>query len=176
MKKSKFPSYQWGTPNLPQTGVLVFKCHYTVYRLCRIGCLDDIVQAVNQSASPNIAQLVGTQEGTTVVRMYEWSTLFDEHTIKSALKGITKMHHFHFSSAHPGKVFVKNNSSDAERSINLLRQPWNTTSRDMPQEIIPQGLSLERRWYLFDKIREFCPEHVQDQVCPKPCTTTFKII
>lgn len=112
---------------------------YSTSPFCRIGCLDDIVQAVNQSASPNITQLVGTQEGTTVVRMYEWSTLFDEHTIKSALKGITKMHHFHFSSAHPGKVFVKNNSSDAERSINLLRQPWNITSRDMPQEIISTG-------------------------------------
>ena len=65
MKKSTFPSYQWDTPNLSQTGVLVS------YRLCTIDCLDDIVQAVNQSALPNIAQLVGTHEGTTVVPMYE---------------------------------------------------------------------------------------------------------
>ena len=144
----------------------LFKRHY---RLTKIGCLDDIVQAVNQSATPNVAQLVGTQDGTTVVPMYEWSTYFDSHTIKTALKGITKMHHFRFSSSNPGKVFVKTKLSDKnERCINLLRQSWKPTGRDMPQLIIPKGLSLERRLYLHDKIREFCPEHVQDLVCPKP--------
>ena len=69
----------------------LFKCQY---RLCTIGCPDDIVQAVNQSTLPNVTQLlVGTHEGTTVVPMYEWSSLFDKCTIKTALKGITKMYH-----------------------------------------------------------------------------------
>jgi len=143
----------------------LFKRHY---RPSKIGCLDDIAEAVNHSATPNVARLVGTQNGTTVVTMYEWSTFFEQHTIKTALKGITKMHHFRFSSAHPGKVFVKNNSSDSEWCINLLRESWNPTTRDMPEQIIPQGFSLERRWYLYDKIREFCPEHLRDKVCPKP--------
>lgn len=67
------------------------------------------------------------------------------------------------------KVFVKNTSSDDnEQCINLLQQPWSPTRREMPSIIIPKGLSLERRVYLHDKIREFCPEHVQDKVCPKP--------
>ena len=144
----------------------LFKRHY---RLTKIGCLDDIVRAVNLSATANVAQLVGTQDGSTVVPMYEWSTYFDSYTIKTALKGITKMHHFRFSRSDPGKVFVKNRWSDKnERCINLLRQPWNPTGRDLPNLIIPKGLSLERRVYLHDKIREFCPEHVQDLVCPNP--------
>lgn len=144
----------------------LFKRHY---RLTKIGCLDDIVRAVNLSATANVAQLVGTQDGSTVVPMYEWSTYFDSYTIKTALKGITKMHHFRFSRSDPGKVFVKSRWSDKnERCINLLRQPWNPTGRDLPNLIIPKGLSLERRVYLHDKIREFCPEHVQDLVCPNP--------
>ena len=49
----------------------LFKRHY---HLCKIGCLNDIVQAVNQSATPNVARLVGTQDGNSVVPMYEWST------------------------------------------------------------------------------------------------------
>ena len=73
------------------------------YRLCKIGCLD-IVQAVNHSAVPNVAQLVSTQDGTTVVPMYDWSSYFEDHTIKTALKGITKMHHFRFSKMDPGKL------------------------------------------------------------------------
>ena len=60
-------SYQSGT-HTPDWCFGLFKHHY---RLCKIGCPDDIVQAVNQSALPNVAQLVGTHEGTTVVPMYE---------------------------------------------------------------------------------------------------------
>ena len=148
---------------------LVFWPLQTPLSFNKVGCLDDIVRAVNLSATANVAQLVGTQDGSTVVPMYEWSTYFDSYTIKTALKGITKMHHFRFSRSDPGKVFVKNRWSDKnERCINLLRQPWNPTGRDLPNLIIPKGLSLERRVYLHDKIREFCPEHVQDLVCPNP--------
>ena len=131
----------------------LFKHHY---HLTKIGCLDDIVQAVNQSATPNVAQLVGTQDSTTVVPMYEWSMYFNSYTIKTALKGITKMHHFCFSSSNPGKVFVKNKSSDKnERCFNLLRQPWKPTGRDMPQIIIPKGFTLERGLYLMTKFTNF---------------------
>ena len=66
----------------------------------------------NLSTTANVAQLVGTQDGSTVVPMYEWSTYFDSYTIKTALKGITKLHHFRFSRSDPGKVFVKNRWSD----------------------------------------------------------------
>ena len=143
----------------------LFKRHYC---LTKIGCLDDIAMCVNQSASPNVAQLVGAQNGSTIVPMYDWSSFFDEHTVKTALKGITKMHHFRFTSTHPGQTFVKNKSSDPEKLITIRKGTWDTTSDKLPQMIIPQGLSLERRWYLFQKIREFCPQEVQDIVCLMP--------
>ena len=117
----------------------LFKHHF---RLCKIGCLDDIVHAVNQSATPNVAQLVGTQDAFTIVPMYDWSSFFDNYTIKTALKGITKMHHFHFSRDNPGGVKVKNKASDLERSINLLKGPRSPTQDDLPEQIIPKGLSL----------------------------------
>jgi len=56
--------------------------------------LDDIVADVNISAEPNYSQLVGSQDGTSLVPMYNWSEFFEEYTIKTALKGITNMHHF----------------------------------------------------------------------------------
>ena len=73
----------------------------------KIGCLDDTVKAIHQSWSPNVAQLVGTQGGEIIVPMYNWSEFFEDHTIKTALKGIRQMHHFHFKSSTPGKVIVK---------------------------------------------------------------------
>ena len=135
----------------------------------KIGCLDDIVKAVHQSGSPNVAQLVGTQDGDIIVPMYNWSEFFEEHTIKTALKGITQMHHFHFKSSHPGKVIVKDSVNGMERTINLLKDPsWRPSPQDLPDEIIPPGLSSERRKYLYDKICEFVPPEFQDIVCPQP--------
>ena len=64
----------------------------------RIGCLDDIVCAVNDSSSPNVAQLVGTQNGEVITPMFNWNEYFEEVTVKTALKGISQMLHFRFTS------------------------------------------------------------------------------
>ena len=87
-------------------------------------------------------------------------------------KGITQMHHFRFSADRPGVVFVKNTSNDLkERKINLLKSTtWRPTPTNLPERIIPMGLSLERQWYLYQKIHDFCPDNVQDTVCPQPST------
>ena len=139
------------------------------YRRTNIGCLDDIVQAVNSSATPNVAQLVGSQSGEMIVPTYNWSSYFDEHTVKTALKGIKKMQHFHFSSRFPGQVKVYNELDGNEKTITLHKDPsWTPTPTDLPEYIVPPGLSLERQWYLHDKIREFCPDSCQDIVCPGP--------
>ena len=97
------------------------------YRCTNIGCLDDIVQATNISATPNVAQLVGSQNGETIVPTYNWSEYFDQHTIKTALKGIKQMHHFHFSHEFPGQVKVKNDIDGVWSSGNdMLFTPINT--------------------------------------------------
>ena len=43
-----------------------------------------------------------------------------------------------------------------------------TTLNKFPDVIKPPGLSLQRRWYLHDMIRDFCPPETKDLVCPKP--------
>ena len=114
----------------------LFKQHF---RRSKVGCLDDIVRVVNESATPNVAQLVGSQSGEILVPMYNWSSYFDEITVKTALKGITQMHHFHFSKSFR-KVKVCNNTDDNWRTINPLKDPsWRPSS-------LP-----ERQWYLHDK-------------------------
>ena len=39
---------------------------------------------------------------------------------------------------------------------------------DLPPLVAPQGLSAERQWYLYDKIRQFCPESCENTTCPLP--------
>ena len=139
--------------------------------LMKINDLDDIASAVDTSSLVNVPQLVGTLDGECLVPTYNWSDHFDAHTVKTALKGIKKNYHFRFTSSSPGAVFVKKASGDVEKEISLLKDPsWQPSCHDLPDVVTPLGLSLERQWYLHDKIREFCSSS-KDLVCPKPLQT-----
>ena len=51
--------------------------------------------------------------------MFNWSEFFEDFTIQTALKGISRMHHFRFTAADLGMVFVKNYCDDkVEHKIN----------------------------------------------------------
>lgn len=52
----------------------------------------------------------------------------------------------------------------------LLRSSVSQLPLDaLPDEIKPSGLTLERQWYLYDKIRQFCSCNLAaDLTCPKP--------
>ena len=76
------------------------------------------------------------------------------------------MHHFQFTANYQGFVFVRNFSDDTEKKIRDLS--WQPSKDSLPEQIIPPGLSLERQWYLYNKIREFCPDDVKNLVCPEP--------
>ena len=135
----------------------------------KVDTLDDIANCVSRSSFVNVPQLVGTLDGTCLVPMYDWVGFFDKHMNKNALKGIKNMHHFRFTTTEPGMVYVKNSSSDEERKIQLSKDlSWSPSPDDLPDEIVPPGLSLERQWYLYDKIRDFCSDDAKDIVCPKP--------
>ena len=47
----------------------------------------------------------------------------------------------------------------------------------LPEVVQPRGLTAERQWYLFEQIREFCPEASKDKTCqlsstPKPSSAS----
>lgn len=139
------------------------------FRRMKIDNLDDIATAIATSSVVNIPQLIGTLNGQCLVPSYNWSDHFDQHIVKTALKGIKKNHHFRFTSSSPGAVFVKKSCEDEEKKIVLLKDPsWQPSYDDLPDVLDPPGLSLERQWYLHDKIREFCSDNSKDMVCPKP--------
>ena len=136
------------------------------YRRTKVGSLTDLVKVVNESSVVNVAQLTGSEDGTVLVPTYDWQTFLGEYCNK--VPGIKKLHHLHFSSATPGCIFVKERSGSSEEKKILKKGGWTPTKDDMPPVLTPSGLSLQRQWYLYDKIREFCPETMKDATCPKP--------
>ena len=143
-----------------------------LFKKTRVGTINDIAEVAEKSAVVNHAQLIGDYDGSIHVPMYNWAEFFEGHTVQTALKGISQMHHFRFTADHPGAVFVKNAcDDDKERKISLLKfTTWRPTPSTLPEQITPPGLSLERQWYLFNKMRDFCPDAAKDIVCPQPST------
>ena len=58
--------------------------------------------------------------------------------MKSALKGMSWLHQFHFSAARHGIVYVKESSSTAEREITLVRDDsWQPSPDELLQLLHP---------------------------------------
>ena len=137
------------------------------YRRTEVGCLNDIADVVQGSAEVNSVQLVGTQDGEVLVQSYDWTgflALFFRR-----ITNIKKVHHFRVRKDTPGIVALQEESDSSIQEYRLLRdvavQPEVGL---MPDVISPRGLPPERQWYLFEKIREYCPTECQDVTCPRP--------
>lgn len=142
------------------------------FRRTLVGCLDDMAKVVSDSATINHPQLVGRENGEIIVPQYDWAKFFDPYFRRLGFEGIKSLHHLCFSShTEPGKVNVRNASDSKVQTLKVLRKSqlnWQPSPDDMPDQIIPPGLSQERKKYLFEKIREFVPEESRDIVCPNP--------
>ena len=138
------------------------------YRRTKVGGLNDLIDVVNQSAVVNVAQPTGSADGQVLVPTYDWQEFFTPHF---KVTGIKKLHHLRFTSASPGCAFVKERAGSEEVKRCFFKKDaenWKPEPDQLPPVLPPAGLSLQRQWYLHDKIREFCPDNVKDITCPKP--------
>ena len=101
---------------------------------------------------------------TIIVPTLNWADFFAPHLKK--INGIKQYHHFRFPSSEPGVVYTMLSSDSEEEK--LKDNTWHPEPSLLPSQITPKGLSNERQWYLFNKIREFCPEEARDLTCPEP--------
>lgn len=138
------------------------------YRKTKIGSLTKLAAVVNMSAECNYSQLVTTEDGNTLVETYDWTTFFAKNFKK--ISGIKKLHHFIFDTEKPGNVTVKERSDTSEMEISLLKRDWTPNPSQLPSVVQPKGLTPDRTWYLYDKIRDFCPPDDKDLTCPLPTT------
>lgn len=91
------------------------------------------------------------------------------------IPNITKYHHFQMDQQERGEIALKETVDSKEVKINLIKStfPYSDKDclnhRDLPERLMPQGLSLERQWYLYDHIRMHIPnEEDKENTCPRP--------
>ena len=82
---------------------------------------------------------------------------------------IKKYHHFRFSKDQPGKVYLKEFFTSPEQFRMLLKNLENLPPASiLPSMLKPEGLSRERKEYLFKEIQQFCKCGTEDLVAPPP--------
>ena len=113
-----------------------------------VSSLSDIVNVVNQCSYVNSAQLVGTHEAEILL--------------------IKQKHHFNINS-NDVQIYIKETSTSNSTTINLLRSHDVIPPKEtLPEQLYPKGVSAERQWYLYDKIRQYCAEDSKNKTCPLP--------
>ena len=145
-----------------------FGLYKRLFRGTKVGSMKALAQVVNDSAECNFPQLVTREDGSTVVPTYDWSFFFAPELKK--IPGIKKLHHFRCVSSEPGVVYVAEHADTAELRIDLTKSAttWSPDPNVLPPIVPPKGLSSERQWYLYDQIRELCPDSDKDITCPLP--------
>ena len=145
------------------------------FRRTPVSCLSDMVSVVNSSTvtGVNIAQLVGKEDGSTVVPCKNWQSFLE--TSFKTLPNIKAFHYFRFLASERGIVYAKIHADSPEERFDLAR------SKDLdfsgqPDIISPPGLDSARQTYLFNNIRVFCTDETKDLVCPKPADVSQPVV
>ena len=101
---------------------------------------------------------------------YDWNNYLSQFSTR--ICKISEYHHFRFDVSSPGNVFVKEHALASEVLITLIKKDVIVDKSEMPEIIIPPGISLDRQKYLFEKIRPYCSsEAAAEATCPKPITS-----
>ena len=80
------------------------------YRRCDSDTISHLLDVVNKSASCNQAQVYRSSSGASNWQWWNWVSLYFK-----LIKGIRKLHHFRFTQAKPGTVYVKEGISNQDR-------------------------------------------------------------
>ena len=150
------------------------------YRRSSVYTYEQLVDVIERSTENghNHCQPYRNASGTTHFEYRNWSKWLSKYF--KNLPNITKYHHFYIDKNMPGVVITKETIDGPEERHVLLKSKFpfgNQKCTHLPEKLVPSGLSAERSWYLYEKIREHIPSlKEKDETCPLPYVAKPKII
>jgi UDP-glucose 6-dehydrogenase len=142
------------------------------YRNSAVYTYEQLAKIIEESAeSPyNVCQRYLGNIASAGIVYRDWSTWLS--TYFRSIPNITSYQHFKIDSKKRGIVLAKKEMDSEEEPINLLKSKHPFDEEDtkkLPIQLFPEGLSVERQWYLYDHIREHIPSEIdKNSTCPKP--------
>ena len=137
-------------------------------RRSEVDNLDDLVEVVENSTTGgfNKAQTIHDKNKNRVVHFYNWTEFLSKYF--KSIPNILQYHHFILHKDNIGKVEVKKKIDENTQTINIMKSK-NINITGFPQEIFPKGLSNERKWYLYEQVRQHIGNpNKRDEYCPMP--------
>ena len=127
--------------------------------------LRDVVLNSTESGLNQVQLAYNPADGSRVA-CYDWKEFLSMYFQK--IPNILKYHHFATSSEDPGTMSLKETPSSRATTFNMLKSNVEVSPDDMPNVIVPTGMSSDRQMYLFKQIRMFCEPEYADMTCPEP--------
>ena len=150
-----------------------------LYRHTAVSTLVDIERVIWNSTTSrqNIPLSTVDTSGKRNVIWYRWTEYLS--FFFRPIPGISQYHHFRVDASVPNKIFMKTYEESEELEYEICSGDGSSKLSEMPTVINPFGMSQERKQYLCDKIRQFCPSEASANLtCPKanmPISQMFPI-
>ena len=137
------------------------------FRRSKVSSLFQIAEVVESSTTggQNKAYVIG-DESMRPFTYYDWADFLSDFF--TTIPHITTYYHFRCKSDRPGVVFVCEFADSEEKEVSILKPSVKVDRDALPSQMTPPDLSLDRQWYLYEQIRQFCDEEFQDVTCPEP--------
>ena len=106
----------------------------------RVSCLKDLVTVVEASAEANVAELVGYEDGTCLIPVFNWSEFLAPHFKK--VPRLKTYHHMSIRHEALGIMSLKVAADSREEQLQLLRDHWAPSPGELPAAIPPSRSEL----------------------------------
>ena len=111
---------------------------------------------------------MGKSDGEVIVPTYDWTSYFA--TLYKQIDGIKGYYHFKFDAQSHGVVSLRRVCDGPVTEVTLWKGCQELMEDKLPPLVPLKGLSNERQWYLYDKIRRYSRDECKDLTCPVPDT------
>lgn len=140
------------------------------YRNSQIYTYEKLSKVIEESASNGINNCHTLNKGEIIYR--DWTSWLSEYF--KPVPHITDYQHFRLNSEEQGIITIRQTIDSEDKKITLIREKKDLIDfkkkKLYPKKVLkPAGLSSERQWYLYEKIREhILSEKDKNRTCPKP--------
>ena len=134
------------------------------WRRAQANCLKHVCEIAAKAKNTTVV-LVGDENGNLLIDQYDWSTYFKQKRF-ATVDNIRKYHHFEINLYNVSVMYHQDYLHSPIERTEII--PDNSSVDGHPDIILPEGLSKDRRKYLFKKIRFHVSEKCKDILCPTP--------
>lgn len=136
------------------------------FRVSHVSCIEEVVGCIEKSTpvtKVNQAVSLGNEEGEVKIEVHDWLNFFKDNGAKKVPQ-ITHYNHFQFSATKNARVTCKVDVDGNEFVHRIFAEDSGPTG--LPKVINPEGMSRQRKEYLYKNIRNFCKDEFKDTLCP----------